>query len=221
MKKILMLCAAMLSLAATTACKNERNTLEPPKAGYTFEDVEITAAEFDSAAMCAGQWQYIRSDREPIAEDTAIVREYFAKYGLEFFPEAMDECGFYQFELHSAIEICVGDYCEMRFLDDTTNLVGFDVVLGTEAVGCVDLQLGSGDMLNESEYIYIYPINLVAAEEGKPYICKPYIYETTPEWCPIGDRQFWGEGNWFYVEGFNRDNEKVYHKVRPVTIYSK
>ena len=223
MKKIFIVCVAMLSLAVTTACKsgtpNELNTPDPPRAGYTFEDVEITAAEFDSAAMCAGQWQYIRSDREPIAEDTAIVRDYFAKYGLEFFPEAMDECGFYQFELHSAIEICAGDYCETRFLDDTTNLVGFDVVLGTEAVGCVYLQWGSGDMLNEPEYVYIYPMNLDAKEEGKPFIGKPYIYETTPEWCPTCDRQFWGEGNWFYVEGFNRDNEKVYHKVRPVTIY--
>jgi len=223
MKKILMLCVAMTFLAAMTACKSGtgRNNPEPSEVGYTFEDVEITAAEFDSAASCAMQWQYIRSDREPMVEDTAIVREWYAKHGLEFLPEAMEECGFYQFELYNTIEICAGDCCETRFLDDTTNLVGFDMELGTEAAGCVLLEWGCGDMLGVPEYIYIYPMNLVAAEDGRPFIGKPYIYETTPKWCPTGDRQFWGEGNWFYVEGFNRDDEKVYHKVRSMTIYSE
>ena len=119
--------------------------------------------------------------------------------------------------LRQCIEICAGDYCETRFLDDTTNIVGYNIVLGSEAVGSFVLAYESGDMMEEPAYIYIYPMNLVAIEEGNPYIGKPYIYETTPKWCPTGDRQFWGGGNWFYVEGFNRNKERVYHKVRPIS----
>ena len=204
------------SFAAMTARKSGTANEQNPRGGYTFEDVEITADEFHSAALCADQWQCVRSEREPLAEDTVIAREWFVKHGLEFTPELMDECGFYAFEGDNVIAICAGDYCVTRFLDDTTNMVGYDMVLGIEAAGCFLLAWGCGDMLEEPEYIYIYPMDLVAIEEGKPYIGKPYIYETTPKWCPTGNRQFWGEDNWFYVEGFNRNNEKVYHKVRPI-----
>lgn len=216
-----MLCAVIFALAAMNACKsgtaNEQNTPESPNARNTFEDVEITTDEFNSAALCADQWQYIRSKREPLTEDTAIVREWFAKYGLTFTPELMDECDFYTFEGDDVIEICAGDYCVTRFLDDTTNMVGYNMTLGTEAAGCFLLAWGCGDMLEVPEYIYIYPIDLVAKEDGKPYIGKPYIHETTPKWYPTGDRQFWSIDNWFYVEGFNRNSEKVYHKVRPIS----
>ena len=220
MKNAILTLAVLCGIGLMVGCKcdtaNEQNTPESSKGGDTFEDVEITADEFDSAALCADQWQCVRSEREPLAEDTVIAREWFVKHGLEFTPELMDECGFYAFEGDNVIAICAGDYCVTRFLDDTTNMVGYDMVLGIEAAGCFLLAWG-GDMLEEPEYIYIYPMDLVAIEEGKPYIGKPYIYETTPKWCPTGNRQFWGEDNWFYVEGFNRNNEKVYHKVRPIS----
>lgn len=221
MKKIFLILAVLCGIGLVAGCKsdiaNEQNTPESSKGRDTFEDVEITADEFDSAGLYADQWQYIRTERELTVEDTVIVREWFTKHGLEFAPELMDECGFFAFEGDRCIEICAGDYCETRFLDDTTIIVGYNIVLGSEAVGSFVLAYECGDMMEEPAYIYIYPMNLVAIEEGKPYIGKPYIYETTPKWCPTGDRQFWGGGNWFYVEGFNRNKERVYHKVRPIS----
>ena len=225
MKKTIMPCVTLLILIATTACMsgtaNAQNNHAQSKAGYTFEDVEITAVEFDSASLGADQWQYIRSKREPTAEDTVIIREWFAKHGLEFAPEKMDEYGFYAFEGNPFIEIWVGDYCETRFLDDITSIVGCNMKLATEAAGSVVLAWGVGDMFEEPEYIYIYPFDITAAKIGKSYFGKPYIYETTPKWCPAAEHQFWGADNWFYVEGYNRDNEKVYHKVRAKALSGK
>ena len=220
MKNLVILCVAMIALAAMTACKNNRANEqadpEPPMTVYTFEDVEITAAEFDSAALFADQWQYIRSEREPMAEDTVIAREWCSRFGWEFSPEVMDECYFYALEGSPLIELCGGDYCETRFLDDTTNMVGANRVLADHAIGGVVLAWGCGDMFNVPEYVYIYPIDRNAKMAGKPYIGNPYIYETTPKWVPTGDHFFWGADSWFYVEGFNIDDETVYHKVRPI-----
>lgn len=226
MRELMIMCMALIA-TAVTACtgtspspgtqESRLHNAPSPIAAYTFEDVEITAAEFDSAALFADQWQYIRSEREPMAEDTVIAREWCSRFGWEFSPEVMDECCyFYAFEGAPLLEMCGGDYCETRFLDDTTNMVGANMKLAVHAIGGVVLAWGCGDMFDNPEYVYIYPIDHNAEVAGKPYIGKPYIYETTPKWVPTGDHFFWGADSWFYVEGFNQDDETVYHKVRPI-----
>lgn len=172
-----------------------------------FEDVEITAAEFDSAKFFADQYNYIRSEREPNATDTAYFLEWLKKTNQESLFD-MDECSCCTFEGTDFIEMGLGDYCCTRFHDDTTIMPLCNMRLTADGF-IAGISIEWGGLGDEPTYIYFYPCDLM----GKPG--HPLIYQTTPKWAPTGRKEFWNSG-WFFVEGYDRMADKyVYHKVRP------
>lgn len=220
MKKAFLLGAMVCALGMMTACKSgttsetdvdtmQQGKVAPIQGECPFNDIEITHAEFDSAAMMTENYHHIRSEREPNLTDTIIFREYLKKSGL---PEScfdMDECGCYTFEGTDFTEFGLGDNCCTRFHDDTVTMPMCNMILTADGyIGGISLEWGgTGD---EPAYIYIYPCDL----RGHPG--QPYIYQTTPKWAPSGRKEFWGADGWFFVEGYDRQADKyVYHKVRP------
>lgn len=220
MKKIVLIITLLSVVGLLSACKsgtgNETvtdSTLPVEVAAIQdecpFEDVEITAAEFDSALHFSDQHHYIRSEREPNATDTAYFREWLKKENQPASLFDMDECCCCTFEGTDFIEMGLGDYCCTRFHDDTTIMPLCNMSLSADGY-IAGISIEWGGLGDEPAYIYFYPCDL----RGHPG--RPLIYQTTPKWAPSGRKECWGLHGWFYVEGYDRTADKyVYHKVRP------
>ena len=220
MKKIVLISLLLCVIGLMSACKSGTvrdtvadSTLSVEVAAIqdecSFEDVEITAAEFDSALHFSDQHHYIRSEREPNATDTAYFLEWLKSVDQ---PESlfdMDECFCYTFEGTDFVEMGLGDYCCTRFHGDTTIMPLCNMSLS--ACGYIaGISIEWGGLSDEPAYIYFYPCDL----RGRPG--HPLIYQTTPRWAPSGRKECWGLDGWFFVEGYDRIADKyVYHKVRP------
>ena len=177
-----------------------------------MKDVEVSEEEFKKA-MLSDQYNQIRSDRAPDAADTVALHAWARR---EFLPVEFvnEESGYVRYEGgYECLEIAVGDYCCTLLKHDTTAMQSCDMSLSADIphyFGGVNMEWGAGDS-EVPAYIYIYPL----LADGK-HVGEPYIYQTTPAWAPTGryGYAFWGEGGWFYVEGYIPHTDRtVYHKV--------
>ena len=209
MKKTILL-SLLCAVAMITACGatngNNKNLVLQNKT--IFEDVIITADEFNFALLHLSDYNYTRLERKPLANDTSIVREWWENQGQEFQSNYMEECGYYSFDSICFVEICVGDYCCTRFHGDTTLVPSFDISLSYNGfLGNIVTEWNVDDV---PAYIYVYPFDFENKRLG-----SPFIYETTPNWIPSGNYSFWAENGWFYVEAYDsKVNKTEYHKVR-------
>lgn len=181
----------------------------------TLIDIEISEAEFSDALMRADQENWIRSDRPLDADDTAAVIAWLQKcnyYSPDILNIVLEECGGVFYEGLETIEIAVGDYCVTRLKHDTVDMKDCSMSVSTAGnlFGGINMEWGAGDA-DLPAYVYVYPM-LPDFE----HVGQPYIYQTTPAWEPSGrpHRDFWGPHGWFYVEGYDRNQDKyVYHRL--------
>lgn len=176
-----------------------------------FDDLQISYAEFDSAMVQLSNYEYIISEREPNATDTAIFLEWIRNNSAFITIENINECSYYTFEGYDFIQLGVGDFCCTRLHDDTTYMSPCNIHLNTDNfIGGTTYNESYSDT-EEPAYIYIYNLDYITMKVG-----KPYIYKTTPKWSPCYKYEFWGKDGWFYIEGYDYETKQyVYHKVRP------
>lgn len=229
MRKTFLFIIVMCVLGMMTACKNGDNsksnedtactdtsfvgqTVEVIQNGMVWEDVRISQAEFEAASLAREQYQMIRSERTPDANDSAIVCEWAKEIGINF-EDCMEECGYYDFEYKgSFIELAMGDYCCTRTQNDTTLIPACWMSLSTNnllAGYFTDVIYWDAPFEEAEGIVYIYPYDYTSDKFG-----KPYIYKTPPRWWPCGD-SFWGADGWFFIQGWDRERHDEYHKVRP------
>ena len=65
------------------------------------------------------------------------------------------------------------------------------------------------DCMEERGFVYFSPYDCTTDKLG-----KPYVYKTPPRWWPVGD-SFWGADGWFFIQGWDKERNTEYHKVRP------
>lgn len=228
-----MVCA----LGMMTACKRANNTevekdttcstdtiyltdtafveqaIEVTQNGIVWEDVMISEVEFQAAALDRNQWQMIRSERTPDKKDSSIVREWAKEIGEKDVDYCMKECGYYNFEGNgSIIELAMGDYCCTRTHNDTTRIPACWMSLSTDnllAGYFTDVIYWDAPFEEAEGIVYIYPYDYTSDKFG-----KPYIYKTPPRWYPCGE-SFWGADGWFFIQGWDKDRNNEYHRVRP------
>ena len=236
MKKAYLLGAMVCALGMMTACKNGNNSkpdedttcitdtvhhvdtafveqmVEVTQNGIVWEDVRISQAEFEAAALAKNHYQKTRSERTPDANDSAIVREWAKEIGIDF-EDCMEECGYYDFEYNGfIIELAVGDYCCTRTHNDTTRIPACWMSLSTDnllAGYFTDVIYWDAPFEEAEGIVYIYPYDYTSDKFG-----KPYIYKTPPRWYPCGE-SFWGADGWFFIQGWDKDRNNEYHRVRP------
>lgn len=189
----------------------------PTSIETVWEDVKISKAEFESAALVKEQYQNIRSDRKPDKIDSSIVSEWAKEIGdgdLKYF---MEECGFYQFEgWGEIVELSLGDYCCTHAHNDTdtTCIPACWMSLSTDhllAGYFTDVIYWDAPFEDAEGYVYFSHYDYTFDKLG-----KPYVYKTAPQWYPIGD-SFWGADGWFFLEGWDKERNVEYHKIRPKT----
>ena len=183
----------------------------PMTQNCSMKDIEVSRQEFEDAYMRSGQENMIRGDRQPDAEDTATLRAWAKRDGTSLDP-LEEEPGYISFEYTSdCIELAIGDYCCTLLKGDTVAMQTCGMVLSADCpryFGGVNMDWGEGE-LQEPAYIYIYQLS-----SDHQHVVRSYIYQTTPAWEPTQKRCFWGAGRWFYVEGYDRKNNRVvYHKL--------
>ena len=130
----------------------------------SFEDVEITAAEFDSALHFSDQQHYIRSEREPNATDTAYFLEWLKSVDQ---PESlfdMDECFCYTFEGTDFVEMGLGDYCCTRFHGDTERAA--NVYKGIKPLTGDDIADVAVYAANAPAHVQIAEVLILATHQG-------------------------------------------------------
>ena len=176
-----------------------------------MQDVEVSEAEFSDALMRAGQYNIIRADRDPDADDTVAVLAWAKRDGTSFNPFDEDP-SYIQFEgFYECIEVAIGDYCCTFIKGDTMDMQSCDMKVSADwprYFGGINMEWGAGNA-EVPAFIYIYPVL-----SDHKHVGRPYIYQTTPEWQPTGRYHFWAAGDWFYVEGYERMNDRiVYHKI--------
>lgn len=193
----------------------------PIKQNCQMEDIEVSEEEFFKVMKYSVQQEnMIRSNRDPDAADTALLRSWGGKnYTFDLLAEESDyvwyEPGY------ECIEIVLGDFCCTRLKGDTVDMQACEMALSADVpryFAGVNMEWGAGDA-EVPAYIYIYPLlpSISQNHEGErmpEHIGKPYIYQTTPAWYPIGRHYFWAADGWFYIEGVDRNNSRtVYHKL--------
>jgi hypothetical protein len=112
---------------------------------------------------------------------------------------------------YECLEIAIGDFCCTRLKGDTVDMQACMMALSADVprfFAGVNMEWGAGET-EVPAYIYFY---LLLPDDE--HVGKPYIYQTTPAWYPTGRHYFWAADGWFYIEGYDRKNEKnVYHKL--------
>ena len=237
MKKIFLLGAMECALGMMTACKSANNTevekgttcstdtihladtafveqtVEVTQNGIVWEDVRISQAEFEAAALVKTHYQKTRSDRTPDKKDSAIVRNWTKEIGEADVDYCMKECGFYDFEgCGHIVELAAGDYCCTRTQNDTTRIETCWLSLSTDnllASYYTDVIYWDAPFEDAEGIVYIYPYDCTTDKLG-----KPFVYKTPPRWWPCGD-SFWGADGWFFIQGWDKERNTEYHKVRP------
>ena len=59
-----------------------------------------------------------------------------------------------------------------------------------------------------------FSLRLKEATKNQNKLGKPFVYKTPPRWWPCGD-SFWGADGWFFIQGWDKEKNTEYHKVRP------
>lgn len=236
MKKLFLLGAMVCAFGMMTACKSGNNfeseedttcstdtihltdtdfvkqAVEVTQNGIVWEDVRISEATFDAASRVKEQYQRIRSERTPDKKDSAIVRKWAKEIGFDY-EDCMEECGFYDFEgCGHIVELAAGDYCCTHTHNDTTRIETCWMSLSTDnllASYFTDVIYWDAPFEGAEGIVYIYPYDCTSDKLG-----KPYVYKTPPRWWPCGD-SFWGADGWFFIQGWDREGNTEYHKVRP------
>lgn len=191
-----------------------------------MQDIEVTEAEFfDVLQRSEQQENMIHGDRSPDAADTAILRRWARDVFLD--PDfIMEESGYVWYEPgYECLEIAIGDFCCTRLKGDTVDMQACMMALSAAVprfFAGVNMEWGTGET-EVPAYIYFYPLlpalplnqgEYPNGGRGSEHVGKPYIYQTTPAWYPTGRHYFWAADGWFYIEGYDRKNEKnVYHKL--------
>lgn len=182
--------------------------------GIVWEDVRISEATFEAASLVKEQYQMIRSERTPDKKDSSIVREWAKEIGFSF-EECMEECGFYHFEDSEIIEMGMGDYCFTRTRNDTTHIEACGLSLSTDhllAGYYTDVIYWDPPFEGAVGNVFIYPYDYTSDKLG-----KPFVFKTPPRWWPIGN-SFWGADGWFFIQGWDKERNIEYHKIRPKTV---
>lgn len=184
--------------------------VEVTQNGIVWEDVRISKATFEAASLVKEKYQMIRSERTPDAKDSSIVRDWAKAIGLGF-EYCMEECGFYHFEGADIIELGMGDYCCTRTRSDTTRIEACWLSLSTDNLlaGYFTDVIYWDPVEGAVGNVYFYPFDYTSDKLG-----KPFVYKTPPRWWPSGD-SFWGADGWFFIEGWDKERNTEYHKVRP------
>lgn len=205
-----MLAAVMVGYRPVLLEYNPNATPSP----RSLMDIEISEAEFFAELERAGQENMIRADRDLDAGDTAAVMAWWRKHdnSPDILSIALEDCEGMFYEGLETLEIVVGDYCVTRLKHDTVDMAACSMSLSAAGhlFGGINMEWGAGDAGLPS-YIYIYPLL-----PDYEHVGQPYIYQTTPAWEPSGrpHRDFWGPHGWFYVEGYDRKQDKyVYHRL--------
>ena len=188
--------------------------VEVTQNGIVWEDVRISEATFEAASLVKEQYQMIRSERTPDKKDSSIVREWAKEIGFSF-EECMEECGFYHFEGSEIIEMGMGDYCFTRTRNDTTHIEACGLSLSTDhllAGYYTDVMHWDPPFESAVGNVYIYPYDYTSGKLG-----KPFVFKTPPRWWPIGN-SFWGADGWFFIQGWVKERNIEYHKIRPKTV---
>lgn len=188
--------------------------VEVTQNGIVWEDVRISEATFKAASLVKEQYQMIRSERTPDKKDSSIVREWAKEIGFSF-EECMEECGFYHFEGSEIIEMGMGDYCFTSTRNDTTRIEACGLSLSTDhllAGYYTDVMHWDPPFESAVGNVYIYPYDYTSGKLG-----KPFVFKTPPRWWPIGN-SFWGADGWFFIQGWVKERNIEYHKIRPKTV---
>jgi len=234
MKELLLLSAMVCVIGMMNGCKSGNNSgvekdticstdaipmdtafveqvVEVTQNGIEWEDVRISEAEFEAASLVMNHYQKTRSDRTPDKQDSSIVRKWAKEIGEAALDYCMKECGFYDFEgCGHLIELALGDYCCQRTQNDTTRIetcwlsLSNDNLLAGYFTDAIDADLDRSEGI-----VYFYPYDCTSDKFG-----EPYIYKTPPRWWPCRD-SFWGADGWFFIQGWDKERNNEYHKVRP------
>lgn len=178
----------------------------PTTQNCRMKDVEISREEFEQAKAESSKYNTFSSGRTADAADTAILRTWVGERGYLLY-DFLEESGAASFgDLH-CLEIAIGDYCVTRLKADTVDMATCFLTLSPDGLFAgIEFEDLVGDD-GVPAFIYIYPL----APDGQ-HVGSPSIYQTTPAW-KAATPYFWGSDGWLFVEGFDPNNNTVYHKL--------